>query len=76
MKIKLILHGDLKKYNRDVSEKEMEIDEGTTIAQLIQQSVVPESEIAFAAVNGTRVPDTHVIKEHEVVKFFQFVVGG
>jgi sulfur carrier protein ThiS len=76
MKIKLVFHGDLKKYNKGIPEKEIDIEEGTTISQLIRQSTVPNKEVAFAAVNGTRVPESCIIEEHDVVKLFQFVVGG
>jgi len=74
--IELQLHGDLKKHCDDLSNLEMTIERGCTVRQLIGMSGVPAEEIAFAAVNGSRVPVDHVIEDGDRVKLFQFVAGG
>ena len=76
MKIKLIFHGNLKKYNDGIAEKELEFPEGTAVAQVIGQVSMPKDEIAFVAVNGSRVPLIHPLNEGDVVKIFQLVGGG
>jgi len=76
MKIALIFHSSLKKYNNDVAENEIEIPDGITVGELISKTEVPKAEIAFAAVNGSRVPLFQKIKDGDEVKLFQLVGGG
>ena len=76
MKITLIFHGSLKKYNNDLAETELEIPERTTVAGLISRIGVSKEEIAFVAVNGSRAAFDAIIHEGDEVKFFQLVGGG
>lgn len=76
MKIKFNYHGSLKKYNKDVAEREFEIPAGTTVRQLLGLTGVPLDEIAFVALNGSRGGDDAVIHEGDEVKLFQLVGGG
>lgn len=76
MKIKLNYHGSLKKYNNNVPEIEIEIPDGLTVGQFIGQLGVPEEEIAFVAVNSSRVSLLKEIKDGDEVKLFQIVGGG
>jgi len=76
MQIKLNFHGNLKKYNNNALEIEIEIPDGTIVGQLIGQIRVPQEEIAFVAVNGSRVGTDAVIHEGDEVKLFQLVGGG
>lgn len=76
MKIKFILHGSLKKYHHNLSEIEMELPAGITVGQLIAKTEVPKEAIAFAAINGSRVPLTQKLGEGDEVKLFQLVGGG
>jgi len=76
MKIKLIFHGSLKKYNNNRHEIEINVLEMITVGQLIANTMVPKQEIAFAAVNGSRVSTSQNINEGDEVKLFQIVGGG
>ena len=76
MRIKLIFHGSLKKYNKNLPETEMELPAGITVGQLIVKTEVPKEAIAFAAINGSRVPFTQKLGEGDEVKLFQLVGGG
>jgi sulfur carrier protein ThiS len=76
MKIKMIFHGSLKKYNNDIAETEWEIPEGTTVSSVIGRSGVPKEEIAFVAVNGSRAPVSQILHDGDEVKLFQLVGGG
>jgi len=44
-----------------------------TVGQLIANTMVPKQEIAFAAVNGSRVSTSQNINEGDEVKLFQIV---
>jgi sulfur carrier protein ThiS len=76
MKILLIFHGSLKKYNDNCNATEMDVPQGTIVGQLIANSGVPNEEIAFAAVNGSRAPVSQALQEGDEVKLFQLVGGG
>lgn len=76
MRIKLIFHGSLKKYNDNWSEAEINVTPGTTVGQIIANTKVPKEEIAFAAVNGSRALLSQMLKEGDEVKLFQLVGGG
>ncbi len=76
MKIKMIFHGSLKKYNSDRAETELEISGGMMVGDLIPTINVPSEEIAFVAVNGSRAAFDTVIQDGDEVKLFQMVGGG
>lgn len=76
MKIKMIFHGSLKKYNNDIAETEWEILERTMVSSVIRRIGVPKEEIAFVAVNGSRVQLSQILHHGDEVKLFQLVAGG
>ena len=76
MKIKLIFHGSLKRYNKNLPEIEHEAREGMKVGQLIGRIGIPADEIAFVAINGSRVTNDAIIHEGDEVKIFQLVGGG
>lgn len=76
MKVKLVFHGNLKKYNNDLPEVKLDIKSETTVEQLIHQVRIPEREISFVAVNGSRVSNCYILREDDVIKLFQLVGGG
>lgn len=76
MKIRLTFHGNLKKYNNGNPELELTLPEKSAVVRVLGQVSVPKEEIAFVAVNGSRVPLTYSLKEGDSVKLFQLVGGG
>jgi sulfur carrier protein ThiS len=76
MKIKIIFHGSLKKYNNNREEMELEIPDGMMVGELIPKINVPGEEIAFVAVNGSRAPVSQMLHDGAEVKLFQLVGGG
>ena len=76
MTVKLLLHGNLKKYYNDLPEIELDLPQVSTVEELIHAVKVPSSEIAFAAVGGSRVSMSYELNEGDEVKLFQFVGGG
>lgn len=76
MKVKFIFHGSLKKYNNGKAETVLEFPIGTTVSELPGRLGVPQEELAFVAVNGSRAPASQTLNEGDEVKFFQWVAGG
>lgn len=76
MKITLIFHGSLKKYNNDFVETELKIPDRMMVGELLPKINVPKEEIAFIAVNGSRASVSQIIQDGDKVKLFQMVGGG
>ena len=76
MNIKIIYHGSLKRFNSNQSEKIVDVGEGATVGDLILKSGVPKNQVAFPALNGSRINDNQVLKNGDDVKLFQMVGGG
>jgi sulfur carrier protein ThiS len=76
MKVRILYHGELRRYNDGRSEAEMELSEGTTVGQLISRTDIPRELIAFAGINGSRVDKAVTLKDGDEVTLFQIVAGG
>ncbi len=76
MKIKLVFHGNLRRYHNDLPEAMMEVPEGMTVGELLGRVAVPSDQIAFVAVNGSRAPLSQSLNDGDEVKLFQPVGGG
>ena len=76
MKVKVVFHGVLKKYNNNLSEKAIEAVHKLTVSQLVVKIEIPSDEIAFVAVNGSRVQINHLLNEGDEVTLFMPVGGG
>ncbi|MDZ7263530.1 MAG: MoaD/ThiS family protein [candidate division KSB1 bacterium] len=76
MKIKLVFHGSLRRYNSGAAEMVLEIADGNTVADLMSRVGVPQEELAFVAINGSRATASQIIQPGDEVKFFQLVAGG
>lgn len=76
MNVRLVFHGSLKRYNGGVAESTMELPEGTCVSDLIDRVQVPQDELAFVAINGSRALASEAIHDGDEVKFFQMVAGG
>ncbi len=76
MKIRLIFHGSLKKYNHDKSETVLEISRDTKVEDIIRQMNMPHDVLAFSAVNGSRIPLHHDLQEGDELTLFPIVGGG
>ncbi|MFZ5517333.1 MAG: MoaD/ThiS family protein [Candidatus Zhuqueibacterota bacterium] len=76
MRITLVFHGNLKKYNAGQPEQTLDLPEGATVAAVLELAQTPADEIAFAAVNGSRAPLSQRLSPGDEVKLFQKVGGG
>jgi len=76
MTIKLFFHGNLKKYNNNLPEIELTVTKGIKVGKIVAQTRIPTGEIAFVAINGSRVTSDTIIQDGDDVKIFQLVGGG
>ncbi len=77
MKISLTLHGNLRRYFEDRSErKEIEVEPGTTIEELIGKFQIPKGSIWLVSVNGELKEASFVLSPGDDVRFFEPITGG
>lgn len=77
MNITLKLYGNLKKFS--LSKKEnaaTAIAHNTTIAELLAQLGVPDSQVAMCAVNDAIVDPSTILCDGDVLEIFEPVGGG
>ena len=79
MEIKVKLFATLRDYlpkNSDGKSCQLEIDEKTTIKQILDQFKIPEEIPKIILVNGLRGSIDQTLKEGDVLSIFPPVAGG
>jgi molybdopterin synthase sulfur carrier subunit len=80
MKIELKLYASLARFmpseKGESGANMLEVDEGTTISDLLEALKVPTNHIKLIFVNGIHAKGDHVLKEGDRVGVFPPVAGG
>ena len=79
MPIKVILSSTLRKYvpgYDPIKGLEMEVEEGTTLKDVMVRLKIPEKDIKIAMVNGVRVKLNKKLEGNERIGLFPAVGGG
>jgi len=80
MRIELNLYASLARFRPDEKGgsggNTVEVDEGTTIADLLEALKVPINHVKLIFVNGIHAKGDHVLKEGDRVGVFPPVAGG
>ena len=79
MKIELRLYASLAAFMPEQTGGKtltMEVSDGTTIRDLLQQLKVPRKEIKVIFLNGIHADDGDILKEGDRVGIFPAVAGG
>ncbi|RLB26341.1 MAG: thiamine biosynthesis protein ThiS [Deltaproteobacteria bacterium] len=79
MPIKVILSSTLRKYvpgYDPIKGLEMEVEEGTTLKDVMVRLKIPEKDIKIAMVNGVRVRLNKKLEGNERIGLFPAVGGG
>lgn len=79
MKIELRLYASLAAFMPEQTggkTLKMEVSDGTTIHDLLQQLKVPKKEIKVIFLNGIHADDGDILKEGDRVGIFPAVAGG
>ncbi len=79
MKIELKLYASLASHMPEKTGRnlyEMEVREGTTIHDIIDQLKVPRPSIKLIFLNGVHADDDEILKEGDRVGIFPAVAGG
>ena len=77
MRVQVHLHGFLHTYTASKKpEFELELPSGITLAELIHNLKIPDSEVWVISVNGHSVPASAVLSDNDRVSIFPPVTGG
>ena len=77
MKVTVRTLANLRHYLPDArEEREMEILEATSLAEILELVSIPRPEVYKAAVNGSIVGFDHIPAEGDRIEFFPILAGG
>ena len=78
MRIRVKLHGETKRYVKGLvgDTIETEVEDGTTVAELLSRLQVAEEDVWMSAVNKDVVKPGHVLADGDSVEVFAPVQGG
>jgi thiamine biosynthesis protein ThiS len=78
MKVVVKLHGETKRYVKDLvgDSVEAEVPAGSTVQQLLDQLGVADEDVWMSAVNKAVVKPEHVLADGDAVEVFAPVQGG
>ena len=76
MKIKVKVYATLRKYIGDKSSTELEVDEGTTVGQVLAELKIPEDQVAFVFVNSVHKELDYALAQGDDLGVFPPIAGG
>ncbi len=79
MKVAVRLYATLSKYNPagpGAGSFVVEVEPGTTLADLYERLKIPPGEVKQAFINGRRVEPDYVLQENDEIGVFPPVAGG
>ena len=77
MRVRVRLHGYLHGYTDSKShDLDLELPGGVTLAELIRNLKIPDSEVWVVSLNGKNVPVSTVLSNNDDVSVFPPVTGG
>ncbi len=74
MKITLKLFASLIRFGPEVQD--IMVPEGTTVAEVVKRTKIPENIPLLKILNGIHVPEDHVLKEGDTLALFPPIAGG
>ena len=74
MELEIKLFANLRKFNPELER--IELDNGTTIRELLDKSGIPSSEVAIVLVNGRHAKLDQPLHDGETVAVFPPIAGG
>ena len=74
MELEIKLFANLRKFNPELER--IEVDDGTTILELLEKAGIPPSEVAIVLVNGRHAKLDQPLVDGETVAVFPPIAGG
>ena len=74
MELEIKLFANLRKFNPELER--IEVDDGTTIRELLDKAGIPPAEVAIVLVNGRHAKLDQTLVDGETVAVFPPIAGG
>ena len=74
MELEIKLFANLRKFNPELER--IEVDDGTTIRELLDKAGIPPAEVAIVLVNGRHAKLDQTLLDGETVAVFPPIAGG
>jgi molybdopterin synthase sulfur carrier subunit len=74
MELEIKLFANLRKFNPELER--IEVDDGTTVVELLERSGIPPSEVAIVLVDGRHAKLDQPLHDGETVAVFPPIAGG
>ena len=74
MELEIKLFANLRKFNPQLDR--MELDDGTTVLELLERAGIPPSEVAIVLVDGRHAKLDQALHDGETVAVFPPIAGG
>lgn len=76
MKVTVSVTGSFKKYTGGKVSMELELENSITAADAVKLAGVPQEEIGFVIVNGTKVDKSYTLSDGDIIKAYPLIIGG
>ncbi len=76
MKVRLLLTSWFKRYGDGKDFLEMEVQEGSSVEDVLKKSGIPFDEIGFVHSRGELKPMSEIVTDSEELKVFTRIIGG
>lgn len=76
MNIRVVLTGPLSKYGSGQHELIMEIEQESTVGDLLKKLGIPEQSYSFVSIAGVKVGEDRKVEVGEMMTIFPPVAGG
>jgi len=76
MKIGVLAYGSIQKHFKKKGRIELDLEDGSTVADLFRKLKKPKGEVWMFTVNGFIVSEDETLKDGDLVRVFEPVGGG
>ena len=76
MKLRLLLTSWFKRYGEGKDFLEMEVQEGSSVEDVVKKSGIPFDEIGFVHSGGSLKHMSEIVADSEELKVFTRIIGG
>lgn len=76
MKIYVEVTDFLVRYTDQKSEFELNLPQGTTAIEAVLSTKIPQSEVGFIILNGSKVNDDYILVDNDKIKVYHMIIGG
>jgi molybdopterin converting factor small subunit len=74
--VKVVLRAGLKKYEKEVGESLVSLEQGATLDDLVKNLEMSDEDVWVVGINGVLAHGESNLEDNDTVEFFEPVAGG